>query len=56
VIWASADLNGPGGGPGRWRTHPHDEIVRFALDGETVKVQVIYPHGSAEPKQAYRLR
>ena len=53
VIWASVDLNGPGSGPGRWRTDAEDEVVTYVLDGGTVKVKITYSDGSAEPEKAY---
>ncbi|MDZ4066856.1 MAG: hypothetical protein U1E06_08365 [Tabrizicola sp.] len=55
VIWASVDLDGPGSGPGRWRTHADDEIVTYALDGPTVKVRIGYGDGSGS-EEAYSIK
>lgn len=54
VVWRAVDLDGPGSGPGRWRTHPDDEIVTYAIDGDTVKVRVGYSDGSGS-EEAYTI-
>lgn len=53
VVWASVDLNGPGSGPGRWRTDAEDEVVTYALKADTVKVRITYSDGSTEPEHVY---
>jgi hypothetical protein len=55
LIWASVDLNGPGTGPGRWRTEAEDEVVTYAIEGETVKVRIAFSDGSSEPEHAYKI-
>jgi hypothetical protein len=55
VVWASVDLNGPGSGPGRWRTDTEDEVVTYAIEGKKVKVTIRYSDGSTEPEHVYEI-
>jgi hypothetical protein len=50
VIWAAVDLDGPG----RWRTTPDDEVVTYAVEGQTVKVRVGYSDGSGS-EESYKI-
>jgi len=38
VVWRAVDAFGPGSGPGRWRTHPMDEVLTFRIDGSRVDI------------------
>lgn len=55
VVWASVDLNGPGTGPGRWRTDAEDEVVTYAVRANTVTVRITYSDGSTEPEHVYTI-
>lgn len=55
VVWASVDLNGPGTGPGRWRTDAEDEVVTYAVRANTVTVMITYSDGSTEPEHVYTM-
>ena len=50
VIWSAVDLNGPGTGPGRWRTHPLDETITYTIDGAQVSIKMTYSDGSVSEK------
>jgi hypothetical protein len=54
VVWSAVDLDGPGSGPGRWRTHPDDETITYSIDGATVKVRVGFSDGSGW-EESYKL-
>lgn len=46
VIWRTIDAFGPSSGPGRWRTHPADEVITYELNGADVSITTAYPDGS----------
>ena len=50
VIWSTVDLDGPGTGPGRWRTHPLDETITYTIDGTQVSITITENDGSAIEK------
>jgi hypothetical protein len=45
VIWSTVDLDGPGTGPGRWRTHPADENVTFRFEGDEIIITTAFGDG-----------
>lgn len=49
VIWRTIGAFG-GTEPGRWRTHPADETIKFALEGSDVTITTSYPDGSGGSK------
>jgi len=45
IMWRSVDLS-PGSGPGRWRNHPDDEVLTYAIKGNKVDIKTTWSDGS----------
>lgn len=55
VIWRSRDLAGPGTGPGRWRIDPMDEVITFAIVGESITITTTFP-GKPPSSETYEVK
>jgi len=47
VIWAGAGSPSSPNAIGRWRTHPQDEVITYAIVGDKVTIKERYSDGSS---------